>query len=198
VPFLSQSQSQRYLTTDGQSDILSWCQANIKARDQFCFLLEIFFGQFRVCYFLAPSLTRGRVCNLLLLLLLASAVSLESEFRGTQDHILLSKFLKCPQPGGPGPRIYFPQEQDGLIIPPGTEFPSVASYDSQFDRRGILSRLHTGNPNLVGSSCGQVKVKVKVTLRSTYESTSPSWRQAPIWRPSGTRDLFCYLLEILF
>jgi hypothetical protein len=34
-------------------------------RDQFFFLLEIFCGQLRVCYFVAPSLTRGRVCNLL-------------------------------------------------------------------------------------------------------------------------------------
>jgi hypothetical protein len=38
-------------------------------RDQFLFLLEIFFRQLRVCYFVAPSLKRGRVCNLLLLLL---------------------------------------------------------------------------------------------------------------------------------
>jgi hypothetical protein len=34
-------------------------------RDQFFFLLEIFFSQLRVCYFVAPSRTRGRVCNLL-------------------------------------------------------------------------------------------------------------------------------------
>jgi hypothetical protein len=33
--------------------------------DQFYFLLEIFFRQFWVCNFVAPSLTRGRVCNLL-------------------------------------------------------------------------------------------------------------------------------------
>jgi hypothetical protein len=32
-------------------------------RDQFFFLLEIFFRQLRVCYFVAPSLTRGRTCN---------------------------------------------------------------------------------------------------------------------------------------
>jgi hypothetical protein len=36
--------------------------------DQFFFLLEIFFRQLRVCYFVAPSLMTGRVCNLLLLL----------------------------------------------------------------------------------------------------------------------------------
>jgi hypothetical protein len=36
--------------------------------DQFFFLLEIFFRHLWVCYFVAHSLTRGRVCNLLLLL----------------------------------------------------------------------------------------------------------------------------------
>jgi hypothetical protein len=35
-----------------------------------------------------PSLTRGRVCGLQLLLVLVSAISLESESRGTHDHIL--------------------------------------------------------------------------------------------------------------
>jgi hypothetical protein len=40
------------------------------------FLLDIFFRHLRVWYFVASSLTRGRVCNLLLLLVLASAVTL--------------------------------------------------------------------------------------------------------------------------
>jgi hypothetical protein len=92
-------------------------------RDQFFFLLEIFFRQLRVCYFVAPSLTRGWVCNLLLLLVLASAVPLGSEPRGTQTHILLSQFLRLPQPRGPGPRNYIPQEQGGPDIPPGIWFP---------------------------------------------------------------------------
>jgi hypothetical protein len=39
-------------------------------RDQFFFLLEIFFRRLRVCYLVAPSLTKGRVCNLLLLTVL--------------------------------------------------------------------------------------------------------------------------------
>jgi hypothetical protein len=30
---------------------------------------------------------------------------------------------RFPQPGGPGPRIYIPQEQSGSILPPGTGFP---------------------------------------------------------------------------
>jgi hypothetical protein len=69
----------------------------------FFFLLEIFFRQLRVCYFVAPSLTRGRVCILLLLLVLASAVSLRFKSHGTQDHILFFQFLRLPQPGEPGP-----------------------------------------------------------------------------------------------
>jgi hypothetical protein len=43
-----------------------------------------------------------------------------------------------PQPGGPGPCIYIPQEQGGPVIPPGTVFPFVASYSG-----GIVTRLHT-------------------------------------------------------
>jgi hypothetical protein len=45
---------------------------------QFFFLLEIFFRQLQVCYFVAPSFTRGWVCNLLLLLVLVSAVPRDS------------------------------------------------------------------------------------------------------------------------
>jgi hypothetical protein len=92
-------------------------------RDQFLILLEIFFRQLQVSYFVVPSLTIGLVCNLLLLLDLASAVPLESESCRTQDHILLSQFSRLPQPGRPGPRIYIPQERGGPDIPPGTGFP---------------------------------------------------------------------------
>jgi hypothetical protein len=49
--------------------------------------------QLRDCRFGAPSLTRGRVCRLQLLLALASADFLGSEFLGTRDHILLSQIL---------------------------------------------------------------------------------------------------------
>jgi hypothetical protein len=72
----------------------------------------------RVCWFGAPSLTRGRVCRLQLLLVLASAVFLGSESLGTRGHICCLKFET-------------------------TLF--VASYDSQGHGGGIRSRLHTGN-----------------------------------------------------
>jgi hypothetical protein len=114
-------------------------------RDQFFFLLEIFFRHMRFSNFVAPSLTRGRVCNLLvqLLLGLARAVTLGTKSRRTNDHILLSH-LRLPQPEGPDPRIYIPQEQGGPVIPPGTGFPFVTSYDSQGSGGGILTRLHMG------------------------------------------------------
>jgi hypothetical protein len=52
--------------------------------------------QLRVCWCGALSLMRGRVCRLQLLLVLASAVILESEFLGTRDHILLSQIRDFP------------------------------------------------------------------------------------------------------
>jgi hypothetical protein len=45
---------------------------------------------------LSPSLTRGWVCRLQLLPVLASAVILGSESRGTHDHILLSQIRDSP------------------------------------------------------------------------------------------------------
>jgi hypothetical protein len=53
---------------------------------------------------------------------LASAIILGSESRGTHDHILLSH-IRLPQPGGPRPLIYIPQDQGGPVIDPGTGFP---------------------------------------------------------------------------
>jgi hypothetical protein len=119
-------------------------QATIRARDQFLFLLEIFFIQLQVCYFVAPSLTRGWVCNLLLLLCLASSVPLGSESRGTRDHILLTQFIRLLQPGGTGSPIYIPQKQGGPVIHPALGSLFVASYDSQDYSGGILTCLHTG------------------------------------------------------
>jgi hypothetical protein len=91
--------------TVGQSVLVS--DTHLGLATNFSFSLKIFFRHLRVWYFIARSLTRERVCNLLLLLDLASAVPLGSESRGTQDHILLSQFLRLP----PSPRMYIPQKQ---------------------------------------------------------------------------------------
>jgi hypothetical protein len=42
--------------------------------------------------------------------------------RHSQVHFTVSD-SRLPQPGGPGPRIYIPQEQGDPVIPPGTGFP---------------------------------------------------------------------------
>jgi hypothetical protein len=63
----------------------------------------------------APSLMRGRVCNLQCNHPLIRVTQ-------TRNHTLLSH-LRLPQPGGPGSRIYIPQGQGGPVIPPGTGFP---------------------------------------------------------------------------
>jgi hypothetical protein len=121
----------------GQSVLVSGSHLEPMTR----FLFSVW--QLRVSWCVAPSLTRGWVYNLLvqLLLGLARAVTLGSKSRRTHDHILLSH-LRLHQPGGPGPCIYIPQEQGGPVIPPGTGFPFVTSYDSQGCGGGILSRLH--------------------------------------------------------
>jgi hypothetical protein len=86
------SQSHMNLATDGQSVSKSWCRAASMAHDQ----IFITVWQLRSCFCGAPSLTRGRVCLLYMLLVLASAVFLGSESLGTRDHILLSQISDFP------------------------------------------------------------------------------------------------------
>jgi hypothetical protein len=62
---------------------------------------------------------RSRVCTFQFLPGIASTAFLRSESHGTHEHILLSLFLRLPQPGGPGSCIYFPQEQGSPVILPG-------------------------------------------------------------------------------
>jgi hypothetical protein len=82
--------SQSYVTTDGQPASLSWNKAPIWGlRPDLDYLWQL-----RVCWFGAPSLTRGRVCRLQLLLVLASAVIFGSYFTvSTQVWKLLSCWL---------------------------------------------------------------------------------------------------------
>jgi hypothetical protein len=70
--------------------------------------------QLRVCWCGALSLTREWICRLQMLLVLARAVILGSESRGTPDHILLSQFRDSPTWRTRSPYLY----------PPGTEWPS--------------------------------------------------------------------------
>jgi hypothetical protein len=123
--FVEKSRSQSYITTDsesvGQSVLVSG--THLGQATNFSFSLKFSLDSCGFVIFVAPSLTRGRVCNLLWLLFLASAVLLGSESRGTQKPYFIVPILDSPQPEGPGPRIYIPQEQAGPDIPPGTGLP---------------------------------------------------------------------------
>jgi hypothetical protein len=55
-----ESQSQSHFTTDSQSVCLSWCRAPSGAHDQMFILV----WKLQSCPYGAPSLTRGRVCHL--------------------------------------------------------------------------------------------------------------------------------------
>jgi hypothetical protein len=85
-------QSQSHIATDGQSVSKSWCRAPSGAHDQ------IFnpVWQLWSCFCGAPSLMRGRVCLLYMLLALASAVFLRSKSLGTRNHILLPQIWDFP------------------------------------------------------------------------------------------------------
>jgi hypothetical protein len=91
--------------------------------------------------YVTSSLTRGGVCHLQLLLVLASAVILRSESRGMVTFPVSDSSL--PQPGGSGPRIYTPQEKGGLVITQALGSLFVALYGSQGYGGGIRLRLHT-------------------------------------------------------
>jgi hypothetical protein len=78
----------------------------------------IFIFQLNTCGYsphVTCSLTRGWISRLQLLLGVASAVILGSEYRGTHDHNLLSQIRDSPNLQGK-----VPKEQDGPVIPPGT------------------------------------------------------------------------------
>jgi hypothetical protein len=89
-------------------------------RDQFFFLFEIFLKQLRVCYFAAPSLMRGRVCNLMLLLALARVVP-----RGSRPYFIVPILETLPTWRDRSPSFYptgkgWPGYTPGLWVP----FPS--------------------------------------------------------------------------
>jgi hypothetical protein len=100
--------------------------------------------QLRVSWCGVLSLTRGRVCRLQLLLVLASAVILGSEPRGTHDHILLSQIRDSPNLDGQVPVFISPRNRVVQIYLQALGFLFIASYDSQVYGGGIRIHLHTG------------------------------------------------------
>jgi hypothetical protein len=94
---------------DGQSASSSWCRTSLWGPwPHFKFSLT---RQFLTSLCMAPSLTRGRYFSV--------HITYSPQSRRTGNYIFLSH-LRLPQLGGPGPHIYFPQDQVGPVILPST------------------------------------------------------------------------------
>jgi hypothetical protein len=114
----------------------------------------------------------GRVCNLLvqLLLGLARAVTLGSKSRRTHYHILLLHLRDSSNLEGQVSVFISPRNRMAQLYPRALGSLFVASYYSQGHGEVILTSLHTGTNWHQSQS-------------QSYQSASPSWCQAPIWDP---------------
>jgi hypothetical protein len=133
----------------------------------------------RPCFCGAPSLTRGRVCNL------------------QCNHSMVRVGLA--QPGGPGSRIYIPQEQGGPVIP----LALGSSYDSQGYCGGILTRLHTTRKRrqvLVSDLRGlSVHLLFSPISSSRYRYGSPPLHARRVNNDCLFDGLVCaYILHVMF
>jgi hypothetical protein len=126
--------------TDSQSANQSWCLAPSGTRNQFFFLLEIIFRQWRVCYFVAPSLTRGRICNILLMLILNSAVCSGLSPMGFKTIFYCPNSWDSPNLESQVPVFISPRNMVAEIYHQSLGSFSVISYTLH----GILSSLYTG------------------------------------------------------
>jgi hypothetical protein len=128
-----QSQSQRYFTTGGLLPISSsWRQGPLR------FTTSNFIFQLNACCYspyVTFSLTRGWVCNLQLLLVLASVDILSSESRGTRFTVLDSRLptwrARSPYLYRPGTRwpSYKPRHWVPFSSPPTTLRATVEVFD---------------------------------------------------------------------
>jgi hypothetical protein len=109
-----------YVTTDGQSASLSWCQGPIWGLEpDFCYC------QIVADLFMWGALSEERTG---LPFTIAAGPRQRSHswvgvLRDLWPYFTVSD-SKLSQPGGSGPRIYILQEQDGQVISPGTGFPT--------------------------------------------------------------------------
>jgi hypothetical protein len=120
-------------------------------RDQFFFLYEISFIQLWVCYFVVPSMTRGRVCNLLYNCFWAlSEQSLLGRSPAELTAIFYCLVWDSPHLEGQGPVFISPRNRVAQLYLRALGSLFVASYDSQGLRR--VSQLSIYSRYIVTSS----------------------------------------------
>jgi hypothetical protein len=106
--------------------------------------------------YVTSSLTRGWVCSLQLLLVLASAVILRYNSLGTHHHILLSQIRDSPNLEGQIPVFISNRNRVAWLYPQALGSLYLSSYDSEGYGGGIRPRLHAGA--LSGYSCLNVSL----------------------------------------
>jgi hypothetical protein len=117
--FINSSRSQSYVTTDGQSASLSWCQAPMWGLRPDLYYCRTFAGML-----MWGALSDERM-GLPFTIAAGAPQRSHSRVRVPQDiwpYFTVSD-SRLPQPGGPGPLISIPQDQGGPVILPGTGFP---------------------------------------------------------------------------
>jgi hypothetical protein len=146
--------------------------------DQFFFLPEISFRQLRLCYFVAPFLKRGRICNLLFNCFLALP---EQSLLGRSPTELTVIFYcliwDSSNLEGQVPIFISPRKRVAQLYPRALGSLSVTSYESQGYGGGILTRLHTGDPLLLrksGSSGNRTRTSGSVA-RNSLDHRSGMW-----------------------
>jgi hypothetical protein len=103
--------------------------------------------QLRSCSCGAPSLTRGRVCPLYMLLALDSEVFLGSESLGTWDHILLSQIWDFPfrrllRLAGSRWRYSAPPPHgEGNVLPPSSGFKRNGLHGLTSQKAGLFNLI---------------------------------------------------------
>jgi hypothetical protein len=95
---------------------------------------------------------RGRVCRLQLQLVLAGAVIIRSESRGTHSHILLSQIRDSPNLKGQVPVFISPRNRMARLYPQALGSLLVSSYDLQGYGGGIPTSIACSVEYLQGKS----------------------------------------------
>jgi hypothetical protein len=135
------SQSYSYVTTDGQSASLCWCQAPIWGLGPDFYHCQIFAG-----LLMWGALSDERAG---LLFTIAAGPRQHSHFwvraRGNRGHILLSQIRDFPNLEGQVPVFISPRNRVAHLYPQALGSLFVASYDSKGYGGGIRTRLQAGN-----------------------------------------------------
>jgi hypothetical protein len=129
------SQSQSHFTTMGHLANLSWCQAPIWGPRLF-----ITVRQSWVCWHGAPSLMRGQVCHLKLLLALTSSHSFVQVPWDSWPYFTASDSTWWAR----SPYLIPPRNRVAQVYPQALNSLFVTSYGSQGYGEGIRTHLHTG------------------------------------------------------